>query len=130
MALWNPLLVERSPYAPYAHDPSADLLQLWYASQFSDGGRAFFTLFLRRYPWPRAVQGLDAAREFEEDLEQRRVADVPPGDPLLAAERPVAPPAGGYAAARSCGTGFDAVLGAGPASLEFAFAIEPGREVR
>jgi type II secretory pathway component PulC len=51
---------------------------------------------------------------FEEDLEPRRVSDVPPGDPMMVAERPVAPPGRGTRTGTIARDRLNAVLDAGP----------------
>ncbi len=62
---------------------------------------------------------------FDEDLEPRRVADVPPGDPLLAAERPVAPPGRGARTGTIARARLVAVLDAGPPSFLRQLEVTP-----
>jgi type II secretory pathway component PulC len=62
---------------------------------------------------------------FEEDLEPRRVADVPPGDPLLAAARPVAPPGKGLRSGTIARDRLVAVLDAGPPSFLRQLEVAP-----
>jgi type II secretory pathway component PulC len=59
------------------------------------------------------------------DLEPRRVADVPPGDPLLAAERPVAPPGKGLRTGTIARDRLVAVLDAGPPSFLRQLEVTP-----
>lgn len=59
------------------------------------------------------------------DLEPRRVADVPPGDPLLAAERPVAPPGKGLRTGTIARDRLLAVLDAGPPSFLRQLEVTP-----
>jgi S1-C subfamily serine protease len=62
---------------------------------------------------------------FDEDLEPRRVSDVPPGDPLLAAERPVAPPGRGARTGTIARARLVAVLDAGPPSFLRQLEVTP-----
>ena len=62
---------------------------------------------------------------FDEDLEPRRVSDVPPGDPLLAAERPVAPPGKGLRTGTIARERHVAVLDAGPPSFLRQLEVTP-----
>jgi type II secretory pathway component PulC len=62
---------------------------------------------------------------YEEDLEPRRVADVPPGDPLLAAPRPIAPPSKGLRSGTIARERLDAVLDAGPPSFLRQLEVAP-----
>jgi type II secretory pathway component PulC len=59
------------------------------------------------------------------DVEPRRVADVPPGDPLLAAERPVAPPGKGLRTGTIARERLLAVLDAGPPSFLRQLEVTP-----
>jgi hypothetical protein len=59
------------------------------------------------------------------DLEPRRVADVPPGDPLLVAERPVAPPGKGLRTGTIARARLLAVLDAGPPSFLRQLEVAP-----
>jgi hypothetical protein len=62
---------------------------------------------------------------FDEDLEPRRVADVPPGDPLLVAERPVAPPGQGLRTGTIARARLVAVLDAGPPAFLRQLEVTP-----
>ena len=62
---------------------------------------------------------------FEEELEPRRVSDVPPGDPLLAAPRPVAPPGKGLRTGTFARDRLNAVLDAGPPSFLRQLEVAP-----
>jgi hypothetical protein len=62
---------------------------------------------------------------YEEDLEPRRVSDVPPGDPLLAAERPVAPAGRGLRTGTIARDRLTAVLDAGPPSFLRQLEVAP-----
>ena len=62
---------------------------------------------------------------LDEDLEPRRVSDVPPGDPLLAAERPVAPPGPGARTGTIARARLVAVLDAGPPSFLRQLEVTP-----
>ena len=66
-----------------------------------------------------------APPSFDEDLEPRRVSDVPPGDPLLAAERPVAPPGKGLRTGTIARDRLVAVLDAGPPSFLRQLEVAP-----
>jgi hypothetical protein len=62
---------------------------------------------------------------FDEDLAPRRVSDVPPGDPLLAAERPVAPTGRGARTGTIARARLVAVLDAGPPSFLRQLEVTP-----
>jgi S1-C subfamily serine protease len=62
---------------------------------------------------------------FDEDLGPRRVADVPPGDPLLAAERPIAPAGKGLRTGTIARDRLLAVLDAGPPSFLRQLEVAP-----
>jgi hypothetical protein len=66
-----------------------------------------------------------APPSFEEDLAPRRVADVPPGDPLLTAERPVAPAGKGLRNGTIARDRLNAVLDAGPPSFLRQLEVTP-----
>jgi hypothetical protein len=62
---------------------------------------------------------------FDEELEPRRVSDVPPGDPLLVAERPVAPSGKGLRTGTIARERLNAVLDAGPPSFLRQLEVTP-----
>jgi S1-C subfamily serine protease len=66
-----------------------------------------------------------APAPLEEDLEPRRVADVPPGDPLLAAARPVAPPGKRLRTGTIARDRLNAVLDAGPPAFLRQLEVAP-----
>lgn len=66
-----------------------------------------------------------APASFEEDLEPRRVSDVPAGDPILVAERPVAPPGKGLRSGTIERANLLAVLDAGPPSFLRQVEVAP-----
>lgn len=66
-----------------------------------------------------------APPSFDEDLPPRRVSDVPPGDPLLVAERPVAPPGQGLRTGTIARARLVAVLDAGPPSFLRQLEVAP-----
>jgi hypothetical protein len=59
------------------------------------------------------------------DLAPRRVSDVPPGDPLLVAKRPVAPPGKGLRTGTIARERLNAVLDAGPPSFLRQVEVTP-----
>ena len=66
-----------------------------------------------------------APPSFDEDLGPRRVSDVPPDDPLLAADRPVAPPGKGLRSGTIARDRLLAVLDAGPPSFLRQVEVAP-----
>jgi len=66
-----------------------------------------------------------APPSFDEDLGPRRVADVPPDDPLLAAERPTAPAGPGLRSGTIARDRLLAVLDAGPPSFLRQLEVAP-----
>ena len=62
---------------------------------------------------------------FDEDLAPRRVADVPPEDPMLAAERPVAPAGAGARTGTIARDQLLAVLDAGPGAFLRQLEVAP-----
>ncbi|HWO18194.1 MAG TPA: hypothetical protein VNO30_05440 [Kofleriaceae bacterium] len=62
---------------------------------------------------------------FDEDLAPRRVSDMPPGDPLLVAARPVAPPGPGLRTGTIARARLLAVLDAGPPSFLRQLEVTP-----
>lgn len=66
-----------------------------------------------------------APPSFDEDLGPRRVADVPPDDPLLVAERPLAPAGKGLRSGTIARDRLLAVLDAGPPSFLRQLEVAP-----
>lgn len=66
-----------------------------------------------------------APPSFDEDLAPRRVSDVPPDDPMLAAERPVAPAGKGLRSGTIARDRLLAVLDAGPPSFLRQVEVAP-----
>ncbi|HWU90652.1 MAG TPA: PDZ domain-containing protein, partial [Kofleriaceae bacterium] len=66
-----------------------------------------------------------APPSFDEDLGPRRVADVPPDDPMLAAERPIAPQGKGLRTGTIARDRLLAVLDAGPPSFLRQLEVTP-----
>jgi hypothetical protein len=66
-----------------------------------------------------------APPSFDEDLGPRRVADVPPDDPMLVAERPTAPAGKGLRSGTIARERLLAVLDAGPPSFLRQLEVAP-----